>query len=549
MYKIKCDDCVLLDGRVDELSLTGATLNLESNTAGTLNFTMLKTHPYYDKIQKLKSIITVSENGTVIFKGRQNLDNLDWNNSKSVTVEGVLSFLNDSIIEPYAFPDDFKNDEEYKSSENVIKYFLNWVITKHNAQVTDAQKFKLGAVTVADPNNYITRSNSDYSSAWATIKEKLVDSLGGFLCVRYETDGNYIDYYGELPLTNTQKIEFSENLLDISDENNLTETYSAVLPIGAEGLTLEKIDDAELTDDLIKSGKVIYSKSAIAKYGYICKLISFDDVTIQENLLTKARNWLTETGYKLVDTISVNALDLNCTDAQIQSFKINRKVIVNSAPHGINKIYNLTKLSIDLLNPQNTKITVGASEFSLVENNQSVENKLNIKFDTASDEIKNNVLTAVDKETQLNMTAILENCNNIIMQATSDYIKTGDLDSFKQEVTTQFQQTAEEIQLSFKTVTEQIQNVNGDLQEKYNERYKYIRFVDGNIILGQEGNEITCKIQNDKISFIQNGQAVAYFKNNKLYVTNGEFTNVLQIGKFQLVAQTSGNLSLKKAGS
>ena len=45
-----------------------------------------------------------------------------------------------------------------------------------------------------------------------------------------------------------------------------------------------------------------------------------------------------------------------------------------------------------------------------------------------------------------------------------------------------------------------------------------IRFVDGNIILGEDGNQITLKIQNDRISFLENGVEVAYFANRKLYV-------------------------------
>lgn len=549
MYQIKCDDWILLDGRTQELSMSSAKLNLECNTAGSLSFTILKNHPFYNKIQKLKSIITVLENNTVIFKGRQNYDSLNWFNSKTVTVEGVTAYLNDSIIDPYSFPDDVSDDENYINSDNVVEYFLNWAITKHNAQVTEQQKFILGTVTVTDPNNYISRSNSDYSTTWEVIKNKLIDDLGGYLCVRYEDDGNYLDYYSELPLTNTQTIEFGGNMLDLTNENNLTETCSAVLPVGSDGLTIEEIDDGELTDDLIKSGKVIYSLSAVENYGYICKTLSYSDVTIQENLLTKAKNWLSETGYKFNNSVTVSAVDLNCTDTQIQSFRVGRKVNVTSSPHNFNDIFDLNKLEIDLLNPQNTIITLGATNLSLITDNQSAETKLNDKFENASSEIKATVLSAVDKETQTNMTSILANCQNIITEATSDYVKTGNFESYQETVSTQFTQTAEEIELNFKTLVEQIQDVNGDLQEQYNERYKYIRFVDGNIILGQEGNEVTCKIENNKISFVQNGQDVAYFKNNKLYVTSGEFTNVLQIGNFQLIAQSSGNLSLKKAGA
>ena len=110
----------------------------------------------------------------------------------------------------------------------MVEFFLNWLIENHNSQVQDFQKFKLGNVTVSDPNNYITRSEENYPNTWEVLKSKLFDSaLGGFLCIRYEEDGNYIDYLSEFTLTNTQGIEFGENLLDLKHkEDDSTSRHS-----------------------------------------------------------------------------------------------------------------------------------------------------------------------------------------------------------------------------------------------------------------------------------------------------------------------------------
>ena len=112
-----------------------------------------------------------------------------------------------------------------------------------------------------------------------------------------------------------------------------------------------------------------------------------------------------------------------------------------------------------------------------------------------------------------------------------------------------FAQTASQIEMSFRTVTEQINDVNGDLQSKYNERTKYIRFVDGDIILGEDGNEITLRIENDKMSFLQSGHEVAWFSNNQFHVTEAEFTTSARIGNFAFVPGSGGNLSFKKVVS
>ena len=106
---------------------------------------------------------------------------------------------------------------------------------------------------------------------------------------------------------------------------------------------------------------------------------------------------------------------------------------------------------------------------------------------------------------------------------------------------------SDQIVMNFTTTTNQITATNDEIARIYNERLRYIRFVDGNIVLGEEGNELILTIRNDRISFTQDNLEVAYFSNQKLYVTNGEFINSLQLGVFGFVpAQDGQSLSFKK---
>ena len=74
---------------------------------------------------------------------------------------------------------------------------------------------------------------------------------------------------------------------------------------------------------------------------------------------------------------------------------------------------------------------------------------------------------------------------------------------------------------------------------------RYIRFVDGNIILGEEGNQITLKIENDIMGFYEAGNQVAYLSDNKLYVTDAEIVNRLALGRFAFFPRSNGNLTLR----
>lgn len=388
-YQIKCDGLELLDLRTDDLIVAAPTVSLEVNTVGVGSFTIYNTHPYYDRLRRLRSVFEVSGDDGVIFRGRMTDDTVDFDNGMTVNLEGAMAYFNDSIVEPYAFPKDFEADPEYVAAAdggNVVEYLLKKVIDNHNGQVQEFQRFKLGVVTVADPNNYITRSNSEYQSSWENLKSKLFgSSLGGYLCIRYEDDGNYIDYLSKITETNPQKIRLGENMMNLSNETDAIETYSAIFPLGAKiadraRLTVAQMPDGDIDDDLVKSGNMIYSRRAVANYGWICKPVTWDDVTMATNLQKKAVDRLKGDGIMLNSTIEVQAVDLHLSDAEIQSFRMYRNVIVESATHGLSASYLITKLEIPLLDIKSTRITAGKTQRTLLDwRDETAEQINNVK--------------------------------------------------------------------------------------------------------------------------------------------------------------------------
>ena len=126
------------------------------------------------------------------------------------------------------------------------------------------------------------------------------------------------------------------------------------------------------------------------------------------------------------------------------------------------------------------------------------------------------------------------------------YVSEAEFGEYKNTLSTSFEQTSEQFEMKFNSTSKAISDLDKDLQEKYNERTSYIRFEDGNIILGRSGSDITLKQSNDRISFLQNGREVAYIADDNLYITQGEFMTQLRIGKFGFTPGARGNLSFKK---
>lgn len=113
-------------------------------------------------------------------------------------------------------------------------------------------------------------------------------------------------------------------------------------------------------------------------------------------------------------------------------------------------------------------------------------------------------------------------------------------------LSTELEQTNSSFSFTFDQLLTQISTIDGQTQTQFSEIIKYIRFEDGNIILGEVGNELVLKIQNNRISFMQSGVEVAYFSNKKMYITDGEFLNSLTLGNFGFIPRANGNLSFRK---
>lgn len=409
MYRIKYYDKDIYIPGDDSFSVLDPILNREENKAGSLEFSMLPEHPYYGRLEKLKLGITVLEDEKVIFKGRIRSSEGDFDNENELKAEGKLAVLNDSQCRPFEFTG---------TPEELFEYFLD----NHNSQVSDEQKLKKGNVTVTDPNNYITRSWKETAKTWPLMKSRLLDTLGGFFVVRYEEDGDYLDWLADFKLFSSQKVEFAENLLDLSIFVDATETYTACIPYGAkivvnnyeeveietatweedkyyllandtysliatEGefnsamaaggpiyeITSSETTDERVTIESVNDGKdYIINEEMAEKYGVIyapTELVTWDDVSRPENLFEKSSNWLNNKGVSLKETVEATALDLSKLGFDVGKIDIFHNVQVSSTPHNLEASYLVSKMQTLLDAPEETKIRLGSSKQTFTDRN------------------------------------------------------------------------------------------------------------------------------------------------------------------------------------
>ena len=385
------DDKRILDTSLEQLKLINPKISQEDNKVGSFTFTIYPDHPYYNFIDKMKSIITVYEEGISepLFRGRVYDEKTGFYNEKQVSCEGELAFLLDSIQRPYTFP-----DKEKGQSGTPAELFIQY-INNHNSQVDETRQFKIGNITVTDPNNYIVRSNSDYVSTWDELNAKLIDHLGGHLWVRHESDGVYIDYLADFDVLSNQMIEFGKNLLDLQKNIKVDGFATALIPLGAKLKDEEGNETGErLTIKSVNNNvDYVYNAEAVAQYGYIFTTNTWDDVTLASNLKTKGQTYIDNVA-QFAASIEVSAADLNGATidgevASVNSFRIGRYVKVNTKPHSIeNQKFIISKLTRELLKPENTKLTLGTTYKTLTEKQLSQAEQLNQYVQTVSEQVK-----------------------------------------------------------------------------------------------------------------------------------------------------------------
>lgn len=543
MYQISCDGFILHDVRLEKkYRVINPCCEMEVNTAGKLSFKIPPSHPYYDKIQKLSSVITLTQDDEWIFSGRVLNDETDFRNIKTIEVEGELSYLVDS------------NQRVSEYHDISVHDYFSTIIEKHNGMVEEKKRFKVGLVNVTDPNDSLYRF-SNYENTFDTIKDKLINRLGGYIRTRHTAEGKVIDYISDYENINNQEINFGKNLLDLTKYVQGEDIATAIIPLGArfdqseESESEESDSERRLTIESVNDGvDYVYDEEAVELYGWIFDTVTWDDVTNAGNLLTKAKKELASRRLLSV-RLELNAIDLHLLDVDIERIKLGDKIRVVSDPHGINQFMTVSKMILNPEDPAQNSICLGHSMTSLTEITNGNEIKGKVEQALTDYGIMSDI-TAVKQEMKSVSSEISRQTDSILIQVSESYASKDDLSSLNKEFSTQMQVQSESIDFKFNTVRSETETINGIITSNQELLREYIRFEGALIELGKINNSFVAKLSNEKLAFLEDGIEIAYISNKKLYITDVEINNKMTIGNasngyFDFIPRNNGNLSVK----
>ena len=379
MYTIKAYvdgvEYTLHDSRVKALTVGGKPyFEVGDNINGSASFSVYPNHPYYDKVKKLTTDIIFYRDDEPEFYGRVLYDDEDFSGTKKVFVEGELAFLCDSIQRPKVY-------------HNIsVKAYVQDLIDIHNSQVEERKQFTVGRVTVKDSNDSLYRY-SNYEDTRTAFKEKLISRLGGHLVIRHVDGLRILDYLSDEDYytKNTQGIRFGKNLLDFSKNMDASDLVTCVIPLGAkldeedQDPSLEAISDQRITIASVNGGvDYVTDDNAVMEYGKIYKTVTWDDVSLPENLMKKGEEYLKSAQFEKM-VLELKAVDLNLKDDSFQRFEVGNKIQCTSTPNGLDKEFPLTKKKTYITSFKDNTVTLGDETSSVSYTSSNRQNTTQIE--------------------------------------------------------------------------------------------------------------------------------------------------------------------------
>lgn len=164
--------CIYAPGSALETTkLISPTLTREFGKAGSLEFTIPLGNVAHSALQKLKTVVSVEQDGKEIWQGRVMNHEQDFLLRQKVYCEGELAYLNDTDVPPYT------------AKDVTIRKFLDFLCKNHTSLTDSYKSFRIGNVTVEGQKRYVP------------VAEKCYMKLD-YAASSPDSDGDYLQEWG-----------------------------------------------------------------------------------------------------------------------------------------------------------------------------------------------------------------------------------------------------------------------------------------------------------------------------------------------------------------
>lgn len=330
-----------------------------------------------------------------------------------------------------------------------------------------------------------------------------------------------------------------------------------------EGTVTGKLVGVTIVGDLIEGGTVKADKLVILGEDGLYYKLNTNGSTVE----TEQTEYNSLNGSHIlaqsITASKVNVDDLVAFDATIGGFKVTDNSIYSGVKESVGNttrgIYldndgqvafgdetNFVKFYKD--EEGNYKLAISAESMIFSATNKSVETAI----EEVRDEVDDTNANIVDMEASLSE-SIAQTKNDITTEISDNYYTKDETDTLVGDVASDLDATKTDNALNFASMTEHINSVDDDLQNKWDLMSADIEFTSDGIIIGRtrpSGNYLRLKITAEGILFTKNDEPVGYWDGDDFFTGNivVEVNERAQFGNFAFVPRSDGSLMFLKVG-
>ena len=336
------------------------------NSIHELEFAIPLDHTMYQKMVPFKSIIEVVNlrDNEVEFVGRVLTTTNEMSTNgfvQKVVCEDFLSYLHDSA------------QWFQKLANKGTEDYFRIIFESANSQIEEFKRITPRNITVHGksdrPFRYI-----GYDSSWDTVRDRIVNNIGGYLTLRELNTKLYIDWTKDIGTVKESPIKLGQNIKSASREVDFDGLATIIVPIGADLQSQNQGQDEDQSPDVtraqldirsVNDGKMyLADEDLIKEFGFIRKSVIWTEIDNPSILLARGKQYLRNQKIALAKW-TISAVERYLIDSRYSKFKIgNKHKIINAPLSGIETLQILEK-KIDILNPQTVDLTIGSQSQSL----------------------------------------------------------------------------------------------------------------------------------------------------------------------------------------
>lgn len=356
-----------------------ATLNLKVNAIEDLTITVNKESGLYNRGEPFKTHVNVYNLGNsneLVFRGRLiKVSRKMTSNGEFVqelVFESVIGYLLDTI----AFPGMPEFDKPL-----TIKEFLAAITGFHNtAKGIDnkTERISFGDNLGAIDNNLETDEGGkhkyefDYKNCWDTIKEQLIDRLGGYFTIQVRPvsdEKRYVIVMGYSKMTEADhpnsEIKIGVNMQSAGVSVDPTKVVTRLIPLGAT------IDDKSETKQryMLWSGKDNYrfedgfvkSDELEKTFGIIYGTQVWEQVKDPNELRRLGQEWLAR------QIIVVNNWEIETFETDIITYYPGHRYQFVNNELAVSQLLRVVEKEVDITSPNNITLKIENTQSTLTE--------------------------------------------------------------------------------------------------------------------------------------------------------------------------------------